>query len=307
MHAEQIAELEATAQGRADRSGRAARRELSNITDTEMALPPTLTKSCSPISQRSRPSTKSIKKKLENCGRIGVGRHHVPWLTIVQRGRGAQRGSLPAAGRRMICGQAQIASGIVLTPPAATKHWRAQSTTWQRTKQSRIAQRIEDRLLEQLREAVKERDDAVKAINDLKELQILSETQYRELQEIVPTGVFKAAMGAEAVFDYLSSRCDLDQLALQLREQMQSTSEVKVKKATKRLRVVEALRKSGNKPTWMIFTALPVIPPDLRPMVQLDGGRFATSDLNDLYRRVINRNNRLQPLARSWCTGHHRS
>ena len=77
---------------------------------------------------------------------------------------------------------------------------------------------------------------------------------------------------------------------------MQSTSDVKVKKATKRLRVVEALRKSGNKPHWMIFTALPVIPPDLRPMVQLDGGRFATSDLNDLYRRVINRNNRLKRL-----------
>ena len=70
----------------------------------------------------------------------------------------------------------------------------------------------------------------------------------------------------------------------------------KRKKATKRLRVVEALRKSGNRPEWMIFTALPVIPPDLRPMVQLDGGRFATSDLNDLYRRVINRNNRLKRL-----------
>ena len=77
---------------------------------------------------------------------------------------------------------------------------------------------------------------------------------------------------------------------------MQAASDVKRKKATKRLRVVEALRKSGNKPHWMIFTALPVIPPELRPMVQLDGGRFATSDLNDLYRRVINRNNRLKRL-----------
>ena len=77
---------------------------------------------------------------------------------------------------------------------------------------------------------------------------------------------------------------------------MQSTSGQKRKKATKRLRVVEALRKSGNKPEWMVLTALPVLPPDLRPMVQLDGGRFATSDLNDLYRRVINRNNRLKRL-----------
>jgi DNA-directed RNA polymerase subunit beta' len=156
--------------------------------------------------------------------------------------------------------------------------------------------RITDRLAEQLRESEKERDDAIKAISDLKELQILSETQFRELQEIVPSGVFRAAMGAESVYDFLTKKSDLDALALQLREQMQSTSEVKVKKATKRLRVVEALRKSGNKPHWMIFTALPVIPPDLRPMVQLDGGRFATSDLNDLYRRVINRNNRLKRL-----------
>src|SRR6476469_10863089 len=156
--------------------------------------------------------------------------------------------------------------------------------------------RITDRLAEQLRETENDRNESIKAISDLKELQILSETQYREMQEFVPTGVFRAAMGAEAVYDYLTHKSDLDELALQLREQMQSTSEVKVKKATKRLRVVEALRKSGNKPHWMIFTALPVIPPDLRPMVQLDGGRFATSALNDLYRRVINRNNRLKRL-----------
>jgi DNA-directed RNA polymerase subunit beta' len=155
---------------------------------------------------------------------------------------------------------------------------------------------IEDRLTEQIREAEKERDEAVKMISELKELQILSETQYRELQEVVPPGVFKAGMGAEAVYEYVANRIDLDQLALQLREEMQAASDVKRKKATKRLRVVEALRKSGNKPHWMIFTALPVIPPELRPMVQLDGGRFATSDLNDLYRRVINRNNRLKRL-----------
>ena len=103
-------------------------------------------------------------------------------------------------------------------------------------------------------------------------------------------------MGAEAVYDYVSRRIDLDQIAIELRNEMQATSDVSRKKATKRLRVVEALRKSGNKPHWMIFTALPVIPPELRPMVQLDGGRFATSDLNDLYRRVINRNNRLKRL-----------
>ena len=103
-------------------------------------------------------------------------------------------------------------------------------------------------------------------------------------------------MGAEAVYDYIRNRIDLDEIAVELRNEMQSTSDVKRKKATKRLRVVEALRKSGNRPEWMIFTALPVMPPELRPMVQLDGGRFATSDLNDLYRRVINRNNRLKRL-----------
>jgi DNA-directed RNA polymerase subunit beta' len=156
--------------------------------------------------------------------------------------------------------------------------------------------KIEAELDEQIREAEKERDLALKSLNDLKELQILTETQYRELYDLVPSDVFRAGMGAEAVYDYVSTRIDLDQLALELRTQMQTDSEVKRKKAVKRLRVVEALRKSGNKPHWMIFTALPVIPPELRPMVQLDGGRFATSDLNDLYRRVINRNNRLKRL-----------
>ena len=156
--------------------------------------------------------------------------------------------------------------------------------------------KIEDRIGDSVRTLEKERDEAVKAIGDLKELQILTETQFRELQEIVPPGVFRAGMGAEAVHEYVSQRIDLDQIALHLRTEMQATSDVKRKKATKRLRVVEALRKSGNKPHWMIFTALPVIPPELRPMVQLDGGRFATSDLNDLYRRVINRNNRLKRL-----------
>src|SRR5207245_8807389 len=85
-------------------------------------------------------------------------------------------------------------------------------------------------------------------------------------------------------------------MAGELRREIQTVGGQRRKKATKRLRVVEAFRKSGNRPDWMMFTALPVIPPDLRPMVQLDGGRFATSDLNDLYRRVINRNNRLKRL-----------
>jgi DNA-directed RNA polymerase subunit beta' len=125
--------------------------------------------------------------------------------------------------------------------------------------------------------------------------QFMPESRTRELKMKFGQ-VFKADMGAEAFYEILR-RMDLDQLAKELwREVRHSLSKVKKKKAIKRLRIVEALRKSGNRPEWMILTVLPVIPPELRPMVQLDGGRFATSDLNDLYRRVINRNNRLKRL-----------
>jgi DNA-directed RNA polymerase subunit beta' len=154
--------------------------------------------------------------------------------------------------------------------------------------------KIQDELDQQKKSLRSEADDMVRQISDLKPLQILTENQYRELQELAP-GAFQAGMGADAVYDVVS-KLDLDELAVNLRTEIQSLVGQRRKKATKRLRVVEALRKSGNRPEWMIFTALPVIPPDLRPMVQLDGGRFATSDLNDLYRRVINRNNRLKRL-----------
>nr|HID13360.1 DNA-directed RNA polymerase subunit beta' [Anaerolineae bacterium] len=129
----------------------------------------------------------------------------------------------------------------------------------------------------------------------LAELQFLNEPRLRELKSKWGQ-VFKAGMGAEAFYEVLCN-LDLDKLAEELwREVRHGRSKQRRKKATKRLRVVEALRKSGNRPEWMILTVLPVIPPDLRPMVQLDGGRFATSDLNDLYRRVINRSNRLKRL-----------
>ncbi len=123
----------------------------------------------------------------------------------------------------------------------------------------------------------------------------LGETRYRELKSRWGQ-VFRADMGAEAFYDILR-RLDLDRLSQELWHEVKTTkSKQKRKKATSRLKVVEAFRRSGNRPEWMILTILPVIPPDLRPMVQLDGGRFATSDLNDLYRRVINRNNRLKRL-----------
>jgi DNA-directed RNA polymerase subunit beta' len=142
-----------------------------------------------------------------------------------------------------------------------------------------------------LREAAAER---VKKIESIKPRQTLNEAEYRELLDQCGR-IFKASMGAEAVRDLLRS-INMDELASELRGETRSSSGQRRKKATKRLRVVEAFRKSGNRPEWMVLTMLPVLPPDLRPMVQLDGGRFATSDLNDLYRRVINRNNRLKRL-----------
>src|SRR5438067_1894846 len=124
--------------------------------------------------------------------------------------------------------------------------------------------------------------------------QLLSDQEFREFTEKFGK-VFKAGIGAQAIYDLLA-RIDLLQESGILREESKSTSGQKRQKAIKRLKVIEAFRKSGASATWMILNNLPVIPPELRPMVQLDGGRFATSDLNDLYRRVINRNNRLKRL-----------
>jgi DNA-directed RNA polymerase subunit beta' len=131
----------------------------------------------------------------------------------------------------------------------------------------------------------------------LKELhvkELLNENQYHDLKQRYGN-VFEAGMGAEAILQIMRN-INLDEIRNNLLQETQSSSGQRRKKASKQLRVVESFRNSGNKPEWMILTVLPVLPPDLRPMVQLDGGRFATSDLNDLYRRVINRNNRLRHL-----------
>ena len=125
--------------------------------------------------------------------------------------------------------------------------------------------------------------------------QVLTEKEYRDMREKYEDD-FKAGMGAEAVKELLE-QIDLEQLSEQLRAELKTASSQKKLRLVKRLEVVEAFRESGNKPSWMIMDVLPVIPPDIRPMIQLDGGRFATSDLNDLYRRVINRNNRLKRLV----------
>ena len=128
----------------------------------------------------------------------------------------------------------------------------------------------------------------------LEKCQILTEREYREMREKYEDD-FKAGIGAEAIKELLS-QIDCGQLAAQLREELKNASGQKKAKLVKRLEVVEAFYQSGNRPEWMVIDVLPVLPPELRPMVQLDGGRFATSDLNDLYRRVINRNNRLKRL-----------
>ena len=150
-------------------------------------------------------------------------------------------------------------------------------------------------LTEEQKEAVKV--DVQNKIDDLEAIRVmdlLTEARFRELRDKFGH-VFRASMGAESVLEILENT-DLDSVRIELLDQVRNTSGQRRKKAIKRLRVVEAFRKSGNKSEWMILTVLPVLPPELHPMVQLDGGRFATSDLNDLYRRVINRNNRLKHL-----------
>ena len=134
-----------------------------------------------------------------------------------------------------------------------------------------------------------------KGTSGLEKCQCLTEKEYREAIEKYGKGSFKAGMGAEALKTLLEE-VDLDKLSKSLRKELENASEQKRAKIVKRLDTVESFRISGNRPEWMIMNVVPVIPPDLRPMVQLDGGRFATSDLNDLYRRVINRNNRLKRL-----------
>ncbi len=157
---------------------------------------------------------------------------------------------------------------------------------------------------EQLADLAQEGKDELRKVRDelasLKAMQTLGETEYRILDERYGAGakggrVFGAGMGAEAIREIIS-RMDLEELARSLHVEVRTSSGQRRKKAIKRLRLIEAFRRSGTRPDWMILSVLPVIPPDLRPMVQLDGGRFATSDLNDLYRRVINRNNRLKRL-----------
>ncbi|HNB54718.1 MAG TPA: DNA-directed RNA polymerase subunit beta', partial [Anaerolineales bacterium] len=156
---------------------------------------------------------------------------------------------------------------------------------------SQLRDQLEDQAVSSRSEISRLRDE----LFELRPLTFMGEHRYRELKQRWGN-VFRADMGAEAYYDILR-RLDLDKLAEELWHELRtSKSRQKRRKATRRLQVVESFRRSNNRPEWMILTVLPVIPPEVRPMVQLDGGRFATSDLNDLYRRVINRNNRLKRL-----------
>ena len=133
-----------------------------------------------------------------------------------------------------------------------------------------------------------------KGETDLQYKQVLSEKEYRDAYDKFGN-TFRAGMGAESIKELLEA-IDLEKEAEELKKDLKTSTGQKRARIIKRLEVVEAFRTSGNRPEWMILTVVPVIPPDIRPMVQLDGGRFATSDLNDLYRRIINRNNRLKRL-----------
>ena len=139
-----------------------------------------------------------------------------------------------------------------------------------------------------------QKDTAVKELRSLQPMQVLSEVQYRELS-LRHGHVFEAGIGAEVIHRIFKD-IDLETLSKNLKEQLLEASPVNKKKIQKRLRLIEGMIRSGIRPEWMFLTSLPVLPPDLRPMVQLDGGRYATSDVNDLYRRIINRNNRLKRL-----------
>ncbi len=180
--------------------------------------------------------------------------------------------------------EAEIAAA---TKPSAEK---GEDTPEEASDDDRVRFVFEQRK-ERLSADIKERMDELESIVPM---ELLTEARYRELRDRFGE-VFKAGMGAESVLDILKDM-DLDEVRNELQTQVRDTSGQRRKKAIKRLRVIEAFRKSGNKPEWMVLTVLPVLPPELHPMVQLDGGRFATSDLNDLYRRVINRNNRLKHL-----------
>ncbi len=168
-----------------------------------------------------------------------------------------------------------------------------------------LATRIQSET-EAMTEQCAELDRAAQVLLELQPKQLITEADYRALNALIEVcgenighemqGIFKAGLGANALLELLDT-IDLDELAHELRKEIEERTGARRARAIKRLKITEAFRKSQNRPEWMVLEAIPVLPPELRPMVQLDGGRFATSDLNDLYRRIINRNNRLRRIV----------
>ncbi len=217
----------------------------------------------------------------------------VPTGEVIGRAGDAAKDAL-AALRKGVQGEVDALDGEV-------KEAKAQAAEKRDAALGDLTGGIDEALATERGEVARETDEARlwarterQQIESVKVMQTLTESEYRSYTERHGR-LFDAGMGAEAVKKIIE-QIDMDDLAQRLHVEMRQTSGQRRKKAIKRLRLIEAFRKSGARPEWMILTTLPVIPPDLRPMVQLDGGRFATSDLNDLYRRVINRNNRLSRL-----------
>ena len=238
-----------------------------------------------------------IQRQLEGqIGKVAAAAVQLPWLSdpLIAAGETIDRQSLTRLNDSMQKRLSELQE--------SGNQDKAQIGLQAASRRDRFRHEVAEKSESQRRDVEREKeklrvthDADVAEIKSIKELDLLTETRYRELQERW-SSLFEAAMGAEAIRDVIA-RIDLNKMAKELRHEIRiSKSKQRRKKAAKRLRVVESFRKSGNRPEWMILTVLPVIPPDLRPMVQLDGGRFATSDLNDLYRRVINRNNRLRRL-----------
>ena len=228
-----------------------------------------------------------LKGQKVSEGRVWEG------ATLVQKGRTVSTTAINALHRRLT----ELLEKLEEEAPSELKRQREELGEGLEEQRDKTAQEIH-KLKTSLRQQKAEVEDRyqlqMEELEELRPLLLWSEARYRELKERHGE-VFRASMGAEAFLEVLQ-RLDMEQLREQLLIEIRTASGQRRKKATKRLRVVEALRKSGNMPEWMVLTVLPVLPPELRPMVQLDGGRFATSDLNDLYRRVINRNNRLKRL-----------
>ncbi len=239
----------------------------------------------------------SIATRLENrMGKASDEDVRLSWMEepLLKKGETVERGHLDLLNEETQARLSEIDDQIKadaqrVSDLAASKRDLVRRTTEEQIMQFQSAREVQ---VEAMR---REMEEDLQELKSLRERQLLTEGRYRELSDHWGN-VFRAGMGAEAVRD-LVGNINLEQMAKELRHELRNTrSKQRRKKAAKQLRVVEAFRKSGNRPEWMILTVLPVIPPDLRPMVQLDGGRFATSDLNDLYRRVINRNNRLRRL-----------